>query len=131
MLKTFSKLSLGIIFFTALNASASTPKIPFGIDCMIHDSQGKMLSDLGMVGTMMDGSYMSSANFEYQTLKIVADLNGPFSQAEITSPQIKFTVIDQSGNMLALLITSANPDTNIALFIPNEKIFLHCNKMEM
>jgi len=45
-------LAATLFFATSVYAAPQT-KITFGMDCMIHDNQGKMLSDLGMIGAMM------------------------------------------------------------------------------
>jgi hypothetical protein len=112
-------------------AAAAPSQISFGIDCMIHDDHGQMLSDLGMLGQMM-GSYTARQSFTYKTLQVAADLNGPFAEAsEVASPQLKLTVTDASGAVLAKVVTTANPDLNTALFIPVENAYLHCTKMDM
>jgi len=131
-----SKLLTTLILTTAALASgaayaSNSPQITFGIDCMIHDDQGKMVSDLGMVGAMM-GGYVDIGNFQYGDLKIEANLNGPFSETpEVKSPRIKLTVFDSKGGLLASEVTSANQDINTALFVPSEKVYLHCEKMDM
>ena len=131
MLKLINVALITALFVTTSANAAPPTKITFGMDCMIHDDQGKMLSDLGMIGAMM-GSYTAVGNFKYNDLKIEANLNGPFTEApEVASPQLKLTVTDSKGNVLAAVVTSANPDTNAALFIPSERLYLHCDKMSM
>jgi hypothetical protein len=95
---------------------------------MIHDNQGKMLSDLGAVGNVM-GDYLATENFTYNGLHITADLNGPFAAApEVATPQIQLTAFDANGKVLASLITTASENLNAALQIPNENLYLHCEK---
>jgi hypothetical protein len=119
------------LFLMVSAAQASAPGISFGLDCMIHDTQGKMLSDLGMIGSMM-GSYTATETFHYNDLKIVADLNGPFPEApEVAAPQLKLSVFDSQGSVLASVVTTATPTTNAALFIPSRDLYLHCDKMDM
>jgi hypothetical protein len=131
MLKTFATLVIAFTTLASLTAHASSDQISFGIDCMIHDSQGKMLSDLGMLGAMM-GSYESIGNFQYNNLKVVANLNGPFAEApEVAAPQLKLSVLDARGNVVASMVTTANPDMNAALLIPTANVYLHCDKMDM
>lgn len=131
MFKLFGKAVVALSAFVSVCANASPTQISFGIDCMIHDSQGKMLSDLGMLGAMM-GGYMDTGNFQYNDFKVAASLDGPFPEApEVASPQVKFTVTSSTGVVLASLVTTANSDMNAALFIPNENLYLHCDQMSM
>lgn len=115
-----------------LSRVANADPISFAIDCMIHDNQGKLLSDLGMVGALMNGQYRGTANFTYSDLKITADLNGPFGETpEVEQPQLKLMVVDGSGGVLASTVTSATEETNVALLVPSENVYLHCDKMNM
>ena len=130
--------SWGALMPTSLIAAekAATEKpatqLAFGIDCMIHDSKGAMLKDLGMVGMMMDGSYMAMGSFTYNELKIEASLSGPFAPTpEVKMNQLRLTIMRTDGTVVASATLNANPDTNIALFEPSSNLYLHCEKMEM
>ena len=124
----FVALAFGMT--STLSASAHG-QISFGLDCMIHDQKGRLLSDLGMIGSMM-GSYKGEGSFQYNDLKIEANLNGPFLEApEVASPQLKITVTGPQGNILSSMVMTATPETNAALFIPTENVYLHCDKMDM
>jgi hypothetical protein len=131
MSKVMINLVLLFVAFSSISSFAATrTPISFGIDCMVHDNQGKMLLDLGAVGAMRNGSYMSVADFEYGDLKIEANLSGPFTEApEVASPQIRLTVFDSKGNIAASVVTTANPNLNAALLVPSENIYLHCDEM--
>lgn len=123
-------MTLGMVAVAPASA-ATQPPIAFGMDCMIHDAHGKMLSDLGTVGAMMNGKYMPVAYFNYGELTIEADLNGPFGETpEVAVPQLRLTVFNNK-TVLAQLIESVHEDTNAALFVPTKNVYLHCDKMEM
>jgi hypothetical protein len=104
--------------------------INFGIDCMIHDAQGAMLSDLGMVGAMSGGMCMPSGKFSYQNLAISADLEtSSTTTPEVAGPVLGLSVSDSSGNVIAASMVSAQETTNVALWIPGANLFLHCAEM--
>ena len=122
---TFSKIALACLTLTPSALASSGPsQINFGIACIIHDSKGTLLKDLGMVGAGMDGgAYIPTANFDYRDFKIQASLNGAL--------QLELTVYNARGDVAASLITYADPSIDVALFVPHENVYIQCDKMEM
>lgn len=132
MTRFFKRMIFAAIIALPLTATAAQQPISFGIDCMIHDIHGKLLADLGMVGAMMNGRYTPVSNFSFSDLKVEANLDGPFVETpEVGAPQLKLTVTDTNGNILASVVTTATESTNAALFVPSRNVYLHCDKMEM
>jgi hypothetical protein len=76
-MKIFAQISLVLVFLFVTAKFASASPITFGIDCMIHDNQGKMLSDLGAVGNVM-GDYLATENFTYNGLHIRYSSNSAY-----------------------------------------------------
>jgi hypothetical protein len=128
----FVSVAALMIFATTSSFADASPSVNFGIDCMIHDSQGKMLKDLGMIGMMMDGSFTAIGNYSYNDVRVEASLQGPFMTApEVKQTQLRLSFLKSDGTVTASVIMTATSDTNVALWEPNVGIYLHCAKMDM
>jgi hypothetical protein len=120
---------VALIFVAGIANAFQDNPINFGIDCMVHNEQGKMLANLGDLGVIA-GHYADTATYPFNKLRIYAELKGPYAEMpDMPSPQFKLTVFDNNNNILASLISVANPNISVGLYVPLNKIYIHCDKM--